>query len=126
MATKADRPHVRFEQGTMEEMGLSGGSPNHSILPIDALWYLNETIEYQANMVKRNTITLTDDGAILLRKAWFEPRVLSSEVKPCAKEHASLWIQRAGQSAKDEGIKYVGGIGLGDSYPLFHHGAGGD
>ncbi|QSS52299.1 hypothetical protein I7I53_07893 [Histoplasma capsulatum var. duboisii H88] len=81
----------------MEEMGLSGGSPNHSILPIDALWYLNETIEYQANMVKRNTITLvsnsqprqqqTDDGAILLRKAWFEPRVLSSEVwnkGPCA------------------------------------------
>ncbi|EER45341.1 conserved hypothetical protein [Histoplasma capsulatum H143] len=85
-----------------------------------------EAVSRLPNMVKRNTITLTDDGAILLRKAWFEPRVLSSEVKPCAKEHASLWIQRAGQSAKDEGIKYVGGIGLGDSYPLFHHGAGDD
>ncbi|KAG5286904.1 hypothetical protein I7I50_11858 [Histoplasma capsulatum G186AR] len=42
----------------LKEMGPSDGSPNHSILSVDALWYLNETIEYQANMVKRNTITL--------------------------------------------------------------------
>ncbi|EDN10310.1 predicted protein [Histoplasma mississippiense (nom. inval.)] len=74
-------------------MGLSDGSSNHSILPI----------EYQANMVKRNTITLvsnskprqqqTDDGAILLRKARFEPRVLSSEALPddfCCEDQNSL------------------------------------